>query len=138
MQLDDLDNSVSIAMAPHICSFIAGKHYDHGGLSLQECLTPVINIKSLNVLSKVSASIKSTKWLGLRFKVEVETDGEVYAVLRTKPADTDSSVSTKKQVKDGKCTLMVEDDELEGSSTVLVIIDIEGQLLDKQVTIVGE
>jgi len=51
------NNSVSIAMAPHICSFIAGKHYDHGGLSLQECLTPVINVKSLNVLSKVSASV---------------------------------------------------------------------------------
>ncbi len=131
------NNSVSIAMAPHICSFIAGKHYEHGGLSLQECLTPVINIKSLNTLSKVSASIKSTKWVGLRFKVEAETDGEVYAVLRTKPADADSCVSTKKKVKDGKCTLMVEDDELEGSSAVLVLIDGDGQLLDKQACLIG-
>lgn len=131
------NNSVSIAMAPHICSFIAGKHYDHGGLSLQECLTPVINVKSLNVLSKVSASIKNTKWVGLRFKVEVETDGEVYAVLRTKPADADSSVSTKKKVKNGKCTLMVEDDELEGSSAVLVLLDGDGQLLDKQASLIG-
>ena len=57
--------------------------------------------------------------------------------MRTKPADADSSVSTKKQVKDGKCTLMVEDDELEGSSAVLVLLDGDGQLLDKQASLIG-
>jgi hypothetical protein len=36
--------SVSIAMAPGISSYVAGDHYNHGGLSIQECLTPVINI----------------------------------------------------------------------------------------------
>lgn len=36
--------SVSIAMAPGISSFVAGDYYNHGGLSIQECLTPVLNI----------------------------------------------------------------------------------------------
>lgn len=36
--------SVSIAMAPGISSFVAGDYYNHGGLSLQECLTPVLKI----------------------------------------------------------------------------------------------
>jgi hypothetical protein len=130
---------VSIAMAPDISSFIAGRHYDHGGLSLQECVTPVLRIRSLvSAISKASASIKSKKWLGLRCKVEVETEDEVYAVLRTKPADEKSNISTKKKITDGNCTLMVEDDDLNGSSAVLVLIDGDGQLLDKQATIVGE
>ncbi|MFC3034466.1 BREX-1 system phosphatase PglZ type B [Pseudoalteromonas fenneropenaei] len=33
---------VSIAMAPGISAFVAGDHYNHGGLSLQECLTPTL------------------------------------------------------------------------------------------------
>lgn len=36
---------VNIAFAPGISAFRAGSHYDHGGLSLQECLTPVIDIR---------------------------------------------------------------------------------------------
>lgn len=38
------NNHVNIAFAPGISAFRAGLHYDHGGLSLQECLTPVIDI----------------------------------------------------------------------------------------------
>ena len=131
--------SVSIAMAPDISSFVAGKYYEHGGISLQECLTPIIKVKSLvSVNSTASASIKSQKWLGFRCKIEVETEDEVYAVLRTKPADEESSISAKKKIKEKKCTLMVEDDDLEGTSAVLVLIDSDGQLLDKQATIVAE
>ncbi|MCF7970254.1 MAG: BREX-1 system phosphatase PglZ type B [Methylococcaceae bacterium] len=133
------NQEVSIAMAPAICSFVAGKYYEHGGVSLQECLTPVINVlSSASQLSKVTAVIKSKKWLGFRCKIEVQTEGEVFAVLRTKPADETSNISDKKKVVSGKCTLMVEDDELEGSSGVLVLLDAEGQLLDKQATIVAE
>ncbi|WP_019935800.1 BREX-1 system phosphatase PglZ type B [Oceanimonas smirnovii] len=38
------NNHVHITFAPGISAFRAGLHYDHGGLSLQECLTPVIDI----------------------------------------------------------------------------------------------
>ncbi|MFA0082799.1 BREX-1 system phosphatase PglZ type B [Vibrio breoganii] len=37
---------VSIAMAPGISGYVAGDHYNHGGLSLQECLTPVLTLKA--------------------------------------------------------------------------------------------
>jgi len=36
---------VRVALAPGISAFTAGKYYDHGGLTLQECLTPVLNIQ---------------------------------------------------------------------------------------------
>lgn len=36
--------NVTIAMAPGVSVFTAGDWYQHGGLSLQECLTPVLEI----------------------------------------------------------------------------------------------
>lgn len=38
------NENVTIAMAPGVSAFTAGDHYQHGGLSLQECLTPVLEI----------------------------------------------------------------------------------------------
>lgn len=38
------NRQVNIAFAPGISAFRAGLYYEHGGLSLQECLTPVIDI----------------------------------------------------------------------------------------------
>lgn len=40
------NNAVSLAMAPGVGAFTAGDYYNHGGLSLQECLTPVLKITS--------------------------------------------------------------------------------------------
>ena len=62
------NSAVSIAMAPGVCSFKAGQNYDHGGLSLQECLTPVIHIRSTNtvtVASVVTVTLSDIRWLGL-------------------------------------------------------------------------
>ncbi|AGH81534.1 hypothetical protein PCNPT3_07980 [Psychromonas sp. CNPT3] len=42
------NENVSIAMAPGISAYVAGDYYNHGGLSLQECLTPELNIKIRN------------------------------------------------------------------------------------------
>ncbi len=36
--------NVTLAMAPGISVFTAGDYYNHGGLSLQECLTPVVHV----------------------------------------------------------------------------------------------
>ena len=38
------NENVTVVMAPGIAGYVGGDHYNHGGLSLQECLTPVINI----------------------------------------------------------------------------------------------
>lgn len=39
------NTDVSIAMAPGISAYVSGDHYNHGGLSLQECLTPTLVIR---------------------------------------------------------------------------------------------
>lgn len=132
------NQDVPVAMAPGIASFIAGKVYDHGGLSLQECLTPALTITSEQQATEVQANIRTVKWIGLRCKVEVQTDAEgVCAQIRKNPAMAETGVTDIKRIKDGKVALFVEDDDLEGEATVLVLVDSQGNLLAKQPTFIG-
>lgn len=135
------NSAVSIAMAPGVCSFKAGQNYDHGGLSLQECMTPVIqirNTKAVTAVSAVTATLSDIRWLGLTCKIQAETTADgVLAVLRTHPADPDSEITKRKPFKDGKCSLLV-DDQFEGSSAVLVLLDDQGNVLAKKPTLVGD
>ncbi len=134
------NGGVSIAMAPGSSSFRAGQHYDHGGLSLQECLTPLIEVKnthSLQVLN-VNATLSEIRWLGLSCRVKAEiSGGTVLAVLRRQTANPDSEISKRKPLKEGRCTLMV-DDQYEGDTAVLVLLDDQGNILAKKPTLVGE
>lgn len=135
------NSEVSIAMAPGVSSFRGGLHYDHGGLSLQECLTPVIEIKNTLInqaVKQVEATLSEVRWLGFNCRVKAETEAEgVMAVLRTHPADPDTELCKRKPLKDGKCSLMVDDD-LEGATAVLVLLDADGRVLAKKPTLIGE
>ena len=133
--------NVSIAIAPGISSFIAGHQYDHGGLSLQECMTPVITLQNAGAThgkQNISAEIGDIRWVGLNCRVSVQSEGEgVTAVLRTRVADDSSSISKPKPIKEGRCSLMV-DDEFEGQSAVLVLLNSSGEVIAKKSTLVGE
>lgn len=132
---------VSIAMAPGVSCFRAGLHYDHGGLSLQECLTPMIEVQNTlkqQAKSQVTAKLSDVRWLGLTCRVKAETSAEeVFAVIRTHPANPDTEISARKRLKEGKCSLMLEDDH-EGTSAVLVLLDANDQVLAKKPTLVGD
>lgn len=135
------NSQVSVAVAPGASCFKAGQHYDHGGLSLQECFTPVIEILnniSQSQATKVSASLADLRWVGLICRVQAETSAAgVIAVLRTHPADPESEISKRKPLKEGKCSLMV-DDEYEGTPAVLVLLDEQNNVLAKKPTLVGD
>lgn len=135
------NSAVSIAMAPGVCSFKAGQNYDHGGLSLQECMTPVIHIRNTKVAtaaSVVTVTLSDIRWLGLTCKIQADTQAEgVSAVLRTRAGDPDSEITKRKPLKDGKCSLMV-DDQYEGSPAVLVLLDDQGNVLAKTPALVGD
>jgi hypothetical protein len=103
---------VRIACPPGIDSFIAGKEYSHGGLSLQECLVRQLTIQGGNQ-PVVSAKIESFKWAGLRCRVKVEGSYEKCKVdLRDKAADPATSLveEVKSVGKDGMASLVVKPD----------------------------
>lgn len=128
-----------VAVAPGIACFGAGNEYAHGGLSLQESLIPVIRVTAGKAAAKASAEINEVNWAGLRCRVRVEAAQPGLSVdLRTKVNDAGSSVSQMRALDPkGSASLLVADDELEGSPAVVVVLDASGHVIAKQPTIIG-
>ena len=137
----DWCQDVQIAFAPGITSFIAGAEYAHGGLTLQECLVPVLELVATSTTSAiVKADITKVVWTGLRCKVEVSTEAVALRVdIRTKVALSDSSlVAQVKPLDGGKASLAVADDSNEGTAAFVVVLDAGGTVIQKKSTTVGE
>ena len=132
-------DDVRIACPPGIDCFMAGEEYNHGGLSLQECVVPQIVIRPGGAAT-VSAKIESYKWAGLRCRIKVTGDHEGCMVdLRDKAADPATTLASPKAVsKDGSVALVVTNESREGTATTLVLLDHAGNILDKSPVTVGE
>jgi hypothetical protein len=130
----------SIVLAPNICVFIAGLEYAHGGLSLQEALTPVLEFSRVGG-SEATVSIDSIKWVGMRLQVSL-SGGYEGAILdiRRLAADPDSSVLHTPKAADssGKASLAVDDSKNGGevgASAALVVSKGNTVLAKKSITI---
>ncbi len=132
--------AVQIAMAPGIASFIAGREYAHGGLSLQECRIPIITLEQQVAAAPVKIEIRQITWRGLRCQIDIEPPLTGLQVdLRTKAALAESSVAASpKTLEEGKASLLVPNDALEGSAAVVVILDAQGHIIQKAATTIGE
>lgn len=146
-------DDVRVASPPGIDCFMLGEEYNHGGLSLQECVVPQIVIRPGGTAT-VSAKIESFKWAGLRCRIKVTGDFAGCTVdLRDKAADPVSSVLRPEGVaegesgalvgpkavsKEGSVSLVVTNASREGTATTLVLLDQAGNILDKSPVTVGE
>lgn len=136
----DWCKDVQVAYAPGVSSFIAGAEYAHGGLSLQECLVPLLDLQVTAPLSPtLRATIKSITWKGLRCVVEVESDASGLTVdIRAKPALAASSLAKSvKAVEAGEANLAVSDYDHSGFAAVVVVLGPDGEVLQKLGTTVG-
>jgi hypothetical protein len=129
--------NVRIALPTGIRCFRAGLDYAHGGISLQECVTPVLTILGQAPLQ--NASIREFKWVGLRCRVNVDHGSVDMTVdIRTKPADASTSLAAGgKAVTKEQISLAIADDSTEGDPAIIVLMDDQGTVLAKQVTIIG-
>jgi len=128
-----------VAVAPGIACFGTGNEYAHGGLSLQESLVPVIQVTAGKAAAKATAEIARINWAGLRCHVRVEATQPGLSVdLRTKVNDAGSSMNQARALDaKGTASVLVTDDELEGTPTVVVVLNAGGHVIAKQPTIVG-
>jgi hypothetical protein len=134
------DEDVRIAVAPGISCYVAGREYEHGGLSPQECVTPVLTVRA-GAPQQPLPMLDEPVWRGLRCRVQVLDPIPGLTVdLRTKAADANTSLaSIPKPVDDkGQAALVVEDDERLGDSVHLVLLDAHGSVISKRNTTVGE
>ncbi len=137
----DWCKEVQIAFAPGISNFTAGEEYTHGGLTLQECLVPVLELVAAGEsASTVKADITKVAWTGLRCKVEVLSAATGLTVdIRTKAALADSTlVAHVKALENGKASLAIDDDASEGTAAFVVVLDAAGHVVQKKSTTVGE
>ena len=135
-------DDVRIASPPGIDCFMAGEEYNHGGLSLQECLVPQIVIRPGGAPA-ASAKIESIKWAGLRCRIKVAGAYDGCTVdLRDKAADPGTSLAeaVKPVGKDGTASVVLkaELDARVGTATTLVLVDHAGNVVDKSPVTVGE
>lgn len=137
----DWCRDVQVAYAPEVSSFVAGAEYAHGGISLQECLVPVLELECAGALSATTTvTIQAVTWRGLRCTVQVEGATAGCRVdIRTKAALSSSSLAARVKALDGsKASLAVADDEHMGAAAMVVVLDADGEVLQKQATTVGE
>ncbi len=128
------------AVAPDISSFVAGLDYAHGGLSLQECLIPVLIIQPSAHTAVDSVRIKEVQWLGLRCRVTLESSTAGLNVdIRTKANLADSSLATAPKTCDakGQASLIIPNEDSAGVAATVVVTDRAGNVLAKQATTVG-
>ncbi|MDF7800019.1 BREX-1 system phosphatase PglZ type B [Pontiellaceae bacterium B1224] len=129
------------SLADGINCFKNGVEYTHGGLSLQECLTLRLSVsRGTPADSLFSAGLSEVSWRGLRCSVKVE--GSVSGLsldVRTQAGNAASSVavSAKPVKEDGTCSVIIEDDDLDGRSVTVVLVDENGALVAQVDTRVG-
>lgn len=132
------DETVEVVYAPGVCAFYAGTEYAHGGLTLQECYTPVLTVT--RDAPPIDGSITDLKWIGMRCKVKVTATAVGLRMdLRGRVADASSSLleCAKDVGADGTCSLAVPDDSKVGTAAVAVLLGPDGTVLDKRPTTIG-
>ena len=130
-----------VAIGPGIACFTAGNEYAHGGLSLQEAVVPVLRVGpgTGGQAKQAQIQIAAVSWVGLRCRVRIEPAAPGLSVdLRAQVGDAASSVSQPRPVgSDGAAGLLVANDDLEGVSAAIVVLNAQGEVLARQSTIIG-
>lgn len=133
------DPEVQIAVAPGLGVYVSGQDYEHGGLSLQECVLPVLKVTRAASSAQVELVLKM-RWAGLRCRLDVtQAPAGAVADLRVRAADAATSVAQAAKTLDaqGKASLVVPDETREGDAVHMVILSRDGQLLAQHTTTVG-
>lgn len=129
------------ALADGVSCFKSGEEYTHGGLSLQECLTLQLTVTRVsNGSATTTIDITDVAWKGMRCTVAVDGHGEGLVLdIRSQAGDADSSVvlSSKPLKDDGRCSVVVDDDNLQGRQAMIVLINADGTLAAQIPTVIG-
>ncbi len=129
-----------VAMANGISCFRKGLEYAHGGLSLQECLLLELRVSAKAITDTRSAQITDVAWRGMRCTIGAQGEFEGLSLdIRKQPGDASSSVvrDAKPFKEDGTASVVVEDEELEGSKAHIVLLNGDGVLTAQMETTIG-
>ena len=134
--------AVMIASPPGAGCFRASMEYSHGGVSLQEMVTPVLRVKAAKSAGG-SARLLEAKWQNAGCRISVGGSGVGARVdVRTSQADPSTSLLTDQQPRavkvDGKVTVYLENESDIGRTAEIVLLDANGQVVHALPTSLGE
>lgn len=135
------DSAEVVVLAPGVSCFVAGKEYDHGGLTMQEALVPSLTVSAKQNDSAKPVNVKSLKWSGLRLNVVLEGAQGLTVDVRRKVADPETSLAANpiRGASDGeKTSLLIANDEDLSTAAFLVVMDQTGQPILKRSIVIGE
>lgn len=127
------------ALAHGICCFQRGKQYAHGGLSLQECVTMGLTVRGSGVRPG-SVRITEVKWRRLRCTLTINQPAPGLRLdIRTHAGNPETSevVQVKPFGDKPTATVIVADEDLDGSVCWLVVLDAADNIVIQQQTTVG-
>lgn len=128
------------ALAEGISCYRSGVQYAHGGLSLQECVTMSLVLTGGKALLG-NVQITKIKWNQLICKVEVSSPIEgVTLDVRTHAGNASTTqVTSKREFKNkATCSVIVNNEDLEGHECWVVLLDDKGNVLAQESTVVAE
>ncbi len=137
------DPSAWVAVAPGVATFYKGMEYAHGGVSLQECVIPVVTVRAsaAGAGGPSAGKIGTVKWTGLRCRVAVEEAAPgSHLDIRQKAGDPSASVLAKEasKLKGGNAEVaLFASDEHEGKAAFVVLLGPDGSPVAKVQTVVG-
>jgi hypothetical protein len=133
------DSSVDMVSAPGAAAFEAGCLYEHGGLSLQECVIPFVTV-TRGDSAAAPVQIEAVRWTGQRCRIDYgPAEAEVAAEVRLHPADESSAVGgPKAPTEPGEVKVLVDEEQAPaGASAWVVLLDPSGGVLAQAQTTVG-
>lgn len=133
------DTSIEMVSAPGSAAFEAGTIYEHGGLSHQECVIPVIAVAA-SAGGSGPVQIAGIRWTGQRCRIDFEpAEANVSAEVRLAPADAGSTVGgPKSQSEPGEIKVLVDEEEAaEGTKAFVVLLSADGAVVAQSPTTVG-
>lgn len=129
------------ALADGVSCYGKSVDYNHGGLSLQECLTlELVVTQGGYVPGKPAVEVTDIAWKGLRCTVGVEGQYGVLSLdIRTQAGDPASTVviSVKPLKEHGTASVVVENEDLEGREAFVVLLGESGELVAAARTVIG-
>jgi len=135
------DPNQQFALADGVSCYGRSVDYNHGGLSLQECLTLELVVTNGSMAkSKPVVEVTDIAWKGLRCTVAIDGQhGNLSLDIRTQAGDPASSVvvSVKPLKDNGTASVVVENEDLQGRDVFLVLLSGTGELVAEANTIIG-
>ena len=128
-----------IAYASGVSFFKKNEEYAHGGISIHECMTPFITIKTKEETSNTKALIEEYKWVGMRLLAStVGTLENGFNIdVRSKRENADSSIIFGSVKHEGLDWKLMVDGDFEGQAGYLVLLNSEGIILDSKLIEIG-